>query len=38
MPVKFTTADAELGTPLGDQFDAVFQSVPGPTQVDWECT
>ena len=38
MPVKVTAADAELGMPAGDQFDAVFQSVPGPTQVDWECT
>jgi hypothetical protein len=38
MPVKFTTADVELGMPVGDQFDAVFHSMPGPTQVDWECT
>src|SRR6476646_4230384 len=33
LPVKKTSAVAELGTVAGDQLAAVFQSEPGPTQV-----
>jgi hypothetical protein len=33
VPVKLTMAKFEFGTVAGDQFDAVFQSVPGPAQV-----
>jgi hypothetical protein len=33
LPVKLTTAVAEFGTVAGLQLPAVFQSLPGPTQV-----